>query len=294
MLNDSALAAMEFDLLSHASNYDLSDPQERLRSHTDLTLLFYSLGDALKPDAFVEAGAFNAQASRDMRRRLPSCRAVAFEANPHNYELWAKRIDYGKEGVEYLHKALSLEPGTVTFHVQKSRDGQELKKVTGRSSLLQRTDPTYEYEDVRVAATSLDNFFDPLPEKPMLWIDVEGASRPVLLGGRKLVSVASVVFIEVEEQPFWEGQWLVGDVTRFMGECGLVPVARDFESRSRVQYNMVFLRDTLRRNPVVRNVFTAYHSACAFPRVERISSVLPASRGGLALSGSTRRHSQNP
>ena len=70
MLNDSALATMEFSLLGHASNYDLNDPRERLRSHTDLTRLFYALADALNPDAFVEAGAFNAQASRDIKAKL--------------------------------------------------------------------------------------------------------------------------------------------------------------------------------------------------------------------------------
>ena len=287
MFNDGTLAAMDFALLSHASNYDLSDPRERLRSHVDLTLLFYSLGDVLKPDAFVEAGAFNAQASRDMKARLPKCRTVAFEANPYNYELWTQRIDYAKEGIEYVHKALSSEPGTVTFNVQKSRDGHELKKTTGRSSLLQRTDPAFEYDEIRVAATSLDDFFDPLPERPMAWVDVEGASKPVLSGGRKLFGATAAVFIEVEEKPFWEDQWLARDVVRFMGECGLVPVARDFESRSRTQYNVVFLRDELRQDPAVRSAFATYHSACAFPRVERISSVLPASRGGMALKGAS-------
>ena len=229
MFNEDTLAAMEFSLLGHACNYDLNDAQERLRSHTDLTLLFYSLADALKPDTFVEAGAFDAQASRDIKARLPTCRAVAFEANPYNHALWTKRIDYGKEGIEYLHQALSSEPGTVTFNVQKSRDGQELKKTTGRSSLLHRIDPKFQYDEVKVPATSLDAFFDPLPNLPMVWVDVEGASKPVLSGATKLIKAAAAVFIEVEEQPFWAGQWLAEDVTRFMGTCGLLPVARDFE-----------------------------------------------------------------
>ena len=35
--------------------------------------------------------------------------------------------------------------------------------------------------------------------------------------------------IEVEDQPVWQNQWLVGQVVEFLYQLGLVPVARDFE-----------------------------------------------------------------
>ena len=63
-----------------------------------------------------------------------------------------------------------------------------------------------------------------------------------------------------------------------MAGCGLVPVARDLKSPSRIQYNLVFLRADLRGDSVVREIFAAYHSACAFHRIERVSSVSSAPR----------------
>ena len=74
-----------------------------------------------------------------------------------------------------------------------------------------------------------------------MWIDVEGASAQVLRGATGILGAVAVVMIEVESDRRWEGQeWVDHDVVRFFASVGLIPVARDRQSR--LQYNIVFAR----------------------------------------------------
>src|SRR5690606_1931441 len=148
-----------FSLLRHAANYDLFDFNERLRSHHDLVRLFNSLINVFKPGLFVEAGAFWAEASRDIKRRLPQTRVVAFEANPYNYAMCTAEVDYEAAGVEYVHTALSSKPGDVTFKVPTSKNNEPMDKTMGRASILERTDAKFTHEMVTVPGTTLDAFF---------------------------------------------------------------------------------------------------------------------------------------
>ena len=69
----------------------------------------------------------------------------------------------------------------------------------------------------------------------------EGASAVVLRGATRLLDEVDVLMIEVEEIPLWDGQeWTRSDVVEFLGGHGLVPVARDRQSR--MQFNVVFVR----------------------------------------------------
>ena len=185
---------------------------------------------------------------------------VAFEANPHNYRLCKDRFNYDKLGVEYIHSAVASEPGDLTFKVQMIENGEKINKATGRSSIFQRRDAKYGFETVTVPGTSLDSFFTPKPSNCVLWIDVEGAAELVLKGGRGLLEAASMVYIEVEDKALWEGQWLTRDITRFLHGYEMLPVARDFESQSRVQYNLIFMKKHLRSNRLVWRYFSEFYS----------------------------------
>jgi FkbM family methyltransferase len=253
------------DLLRHACCYDLRDPKERQRSHNDLVWLFEKLVRVVKPHTFIEAGAFFAEASRKVKKDIPDTRVVAFEANPHNFKMCKERFDYEALGVEYLHYALSQVGGTVTFNIQVQKGDSDVRKTTGRNSLLTRDGSQYAYERVSVPAIALDSFFSEQPKESVLWIDVEGAAEMVLLGGKRLLKSTKLVFIEVEDKPIWPGQWLTHDVVRFLSGYNLVPVARDFESRSQIQYNMIFMKSSLLRRPGISRSFVQFYSRAAYP-----------------------------
>ena len=76
-----------------------------------------------------------------------------------------------------------------------------------------------------------------------MWIDVEGASREVLTASTKLLQQVQTIFIEVEDVPFWQEQWLAGDVDKFLKEQNFVKVARDYEYP--LQNNVIYVRSDL-------------------------------------------------
>jgi hypothetical protein len=70
-------------------------------------------------------------------------------------------------------------------------------------------------------------------------VDVEGAARNVLSGGTDVLQRASILFMEVEDAALWKQAWRTADVASFLYDAGMLPLARDFESR--YQYNMIFV-----------------------------------------------------
>ena len=101
--------------------------------------------------------------------------------------------------------------------------------------------------EVTVAATTLDAFFaDRPPAGCAVWIDVEGAAHLVLDGAHELLGDTQVLIIEVEERAVWSGQKVRREVVAELRRLGFVPVARDFQAR--LQFNIVFIRDSLRQS----------------------------------------------
>jgi FkbM family methyltransferase len=236
-------AAFEHQLRLHASHIDLAN-RGRYRSTHLLDEFFFELVEIAVPALFVEAGAFDATASRRIARDLPATRVVAFEANPSNYQLWTREVDFVGAGVEYLDLALAEAPGTRTFHL-RSTESADPEALVEDNSLLPRasSSPNLSAETVTVQATTLDQHFPGRTARAALWVDVEGANREVLSGGHEFLRTCDVVKIEVEDVPLWDNQWLAVDVFEAMLAAGLNPIARDVQADG--QYNALFVSETL-------------------------------------------------
>jgi FkbM family methyltransferase len=216
-----------------------------------------------QPDLFVEAGAKDASTSRRARTIVEDARVVAFEANPYVYERFLDD-DFARHRVEYRHLALSDTTGPVTFNVRRSDEGAP--RADGKGSLKQRVRDARDPEQVEVQATTLDDFFaDAEITSCALWVDVEGATDRVLCGGRDLLSRAAVVVVEVEDVHdwVWGPAWTAHDVSAHLFDLGLVPVARDYQSRH--QYNVVYVSAALLRDHRFR-VRLAEHRSAALRR----------------------------
>jgi FkbM family methyltransferase len=203
---------------------------------------FRDLCSELSPTLSLEVGAHEGSFSTWMKAESPATRCIAFEANPYVHRKYADR--HADRGVEYLHMAVSEQNGTVElgiprqFHNFKTGNRYEKGRRNKMASLA-----THRYaeetETVEVPSVRLDDFVAVGEDDTVVaWIDVEGASGTVLASGRNVLSRASVVYIEVENEPVWDGQWLDTDVARFLATCGLVPICRD--SQRAHQYNVVF------------------------------------------------------
>ncbi len=253
------------DLRFLATCFDLTDPNERKRSASELLNFYLDLVTAINPDVAVEIGAFDASFSQAIKQRLPHVRAVAFEANPYNFNEVVGRVAVA--GIEYLHKAVSDVDGTVTFNIMAEYAGDKFPRVKGNDSLLQRTAPGVAYEQVVVPSVTADTFFGQAQFaecRPCLWIDVEGAASKVIEGATKLLARTQSVLIEVEDYRHWDGQWLSKDVDAAMASHGLMPVARDFEYEN--QFNVIYVNASVADADWIDQLLTRFHSRVATGR----------------------------
>lgn len=214
---------------------------------------FRELCLGLQPTLGLEVGAHEATFSRWLKDAVPAARCVAFEANPYVHQKYVDEV--GAAGVEYLHLAVSEVNGSVDLGIPRqlhnTRKGRRFAKDRdSRMASLAAHRYAEETEQVTVPSVPLDDFVSVHDDDVVVvWIDVEGATGPVLSSGRKVLSHASLVYVEVETEPVWDGQWLDVDVARFLAECGLVPVLRDVQRKH--QHNVVFARAELAADPEV-------------------------------------------
>lgn len=97
-----------------------------------------------------------------------------------------------------------------------------------------------------------------MPSSCCIWIDVEGSTGQVLSGARRILEAASILMVEVEDQPLWTGQWLRPQVVTFLLEAGFLPIARDFQSR--YQYNVIFIKESFLDHAQVRSAIVNFYS----------------------------------
>lgn len=229
-----------------------------------LTSFFYELQKILRPNCFLEIGAFEASFSRAMKEMFSSSNVWAFEANPYNYEYY-KRLN---EGIHYLNLAVSELNGTLSFYLQDRNlsDGSEIEKIRGNNSILNRNDNTLSYKEVEVDSVTLDSFIESenVTNKFFsLWIDVEGANKNIFGGLNKYLNNCLSFLIEVEEIEYWKNQWLCDDLVNFLKERNFIPILRDFEDNN--QYNVVFINkkilENLNKKTEIANLIQNYFSA---------------------------------
>jgi FkbM family methyltransferase len=225
-------------LLDRVMRLDLAGTEERQHTTVDLIEFFFDLVEAAAVERFVEAGAKDATASIRASRELGIESVVAFEANPFTHRRFVESVR--RAGVGYEQLALSDTQGSVSINVRLRPDGSP--SADGQASLLLRHDNPPGHESVVVDAVRLDDYFACSPGgRVAMWVDVEGASSVVLRGADRLLEETDVVMIEVEEVPLWDGQeWTRREVVASLGDRGLVPIARDRQSR--LQFNIVFVR----------------------------------------------------
>jgi FkbM family methyltransferase len=232
--------------LRDADDAGLSPPLLQRRVRT----AFRSLARLTDPTLTLEIGAFEAGFSRWVTRELPRARAVAFEANPL---VWAHhRDEVTALGVEYLNLAIGPENGPVTLNVPRDFDGRARAPVNRMSSLGSNL-RSEEQVAVEVPGVRLDDAV-PLSDDDRLvaWIDVEGALGAVLPGSSRTLGRAAAVYVEVEAEPIWEGQWLDRDVLDWFEGIGMVPLLRDRQRRE--QYNVLLVPREAAARPEVTNL----------------------------------------
>ncbi len=214
----------------------------------------------IEPTVVLEIGAHEASFSRWAAASLSSASVQAFEANPHVYEKYADELS--GTGVDYRHLAVGPVNGEVQLNVPRAVRGIE-RPLTNRMASLGVHTQAGDTLQVSVPAVRLDDHLSLGPEDVVVaWIDVEGANEPVLNSAGSVLDRLAGIFIEVESETTWEGQWLDTDVARFLRGHGFLPVARDVIRGRPHQYNVVFVPARLaRKAQTARRVARILHPA---------------------------------
>jgi len=181
-------------------------------------------------DILLECGARGAETSIRFKKENPYSRVIAFEANPITYS--KSTIKAKEHGVEIYNIGITDKCGTMPFRIP-------LKKETaGNASFMKRSKERM-HRTVDVQVKNIDSL-DLKEENIILWIDVEGMGYEVLVGAENTLENTSVVFIEVEEHPYWVGQKLADDVDLFLKSKGFSFYKKDQEYS--MQHNRIYIK----------------------------------------------------
>jgi len=206
--------------------------------------LFHRLCRRVQPAFALEIGAHEASFSQWAVAELPGVRSLAFEANPYVHEKYADRLHAA--GVDYRNVAVAPASGEVELHLPLEVAGKT-RTLTSRMASLAHHVRAADSTSVTVPAVRLDEEPALLGEGRLVaWIDVEGANEAVLRSGADVLDRTDVLYLEVEDDLTWEGQWLDHHAAAHLRDHGLIPVARD--TKRTHQYNVVFVRAELAAN----------------------------------------------
>lgn len=137
-------------------------------------------------------------------------RIVLVEADPRN-AAWIRDIPLAAlDGVTVIEAAIAAHTGTCTFHGCDNQAGQSygsgsIRKPTGHLEHF----PWCTFPHVKeVPCFTLDDIFknEQLDHIDVLWVDIQGAERDMIAGGKHALSRTRFMMIEAEEVEFYEGQ----------------------------------------------------------------------------------------
>ncbi len=212
------------------------DPAWRRRTAALLREAFFGIVRALECDVLIECGARAAETSIRFLEE-GGRRAIALEANPYPFiERTAKATEHG---VDARNLGVGRAAGVLDLRIPWS----STSLTSGFASLMPRIGGE-DYASIPVEITTLDAIGATVSASARIavWVDVEGSTFEVLAGGEGLLERdgCQVLFVEVEEQPFWEGQRLAADVDEHLCLAGYVPNMRDAEYEH--QHNVKYVR----------------------------------------------------
>lgn len=193
---------------------------------------FLKIQDDLKPTMSIEVGAYDADFSVQMSKRIDS--VYAFEASKPVFDRYSGILAIEAPKVKYINKAITNHEGQIEIWFDKNTNPADVGHNGIKSG-------RYDSYSQMVDCTSLDLYFKDIQNQNIcLWIDCEGANREVLAGSERILSMTSSVYIEVEDKPLWDDMWVWDDVLKFMGDRGFV-YAKGYGYAPN-QFNTIFVR----------------------------------------------------
>jgi len=173
-----------------------------------------AINDVYKP-LIVEIGAHIGDDTKFFIENYANSEIIAFEPDPRNFEVLTKRFGFNKSIALYNY-ALSDKTGITSFFksieqevTQKSINknlhikdfGFDPNNLLGSASSSLIFPSHLKGESIKVNTRKLDDFDHELEDKEIFltWIDVQGAEKMVIDGGRKYLNRSKFIWIEYGE-----------------------------------------------------------------------------------------------
>ena len=179
----------------------------------------------------LEAGAWDGDTTYAMLCAMPDALIVAMEPDSRPLARLHARFDGREGGVQIVPAAAGAVNGVVPWYASHGdlradccRDGDwDLSSSLRRPEhhLLRAPEITFDWQEVR--CVRIDDLPAEFPDirfprfYELAFIDVQGAQRDVIAGGRKTLDSTPWIYIELHHTPEYEGE------PTFQGLCVLLP-----------------------------------------------------------------------
>ncbi len=168
----------------------------------------------IEAPVIVELGAYHGEDSAWMRQVAPNYKLnVLVEPDSRNFSHVLRSVQ-GYAEVFPVMGAISNRTGRTIFYTGLNQD--QPAGISASGSIRNPTAHREIFPDItfplnlrtHVACWTLDDLIKDLhiDSVDLLWVDIQGAERDMIAGGQRTLRNTRYLFIEAEEQAFYEGQ----------------------------------------------------------------------------------------
>ena len=198
----------------------------------------------LMPKDVLDIGAHTGQFYKWAKSAWPYCNVFMIEANPLHQNTLLNLTANTKD--EYLISALGDKEREVTFYTRSDKphtEGNSYYKEANYWDIPQLV------QEETVTLKKLDDLFDEEKVFDLVKMDTQGSELDILKGGKKLITKATAVILEVAYIEYNLGAPTSDEVIKHMNSIGfeeIMSIGEHYEGEEISQKDLLFLNKELK------------------------------------------------
>ena len=198
----------------------------------------------LMPKDVLDIGAHTGQFYKWAKTAWPYCNVFMIEANPLHENTLLNLTANTKD--EYLISALGDKEREVTFYTRSDKphtEGNSYYKEANYWDIPQLV------QEETVTLKKLDDIFDEEKVFDLVKMDTQGSELDILKGGKKLITKATAVILEVAYIEYNLGAPTSDEVIKHMNNIGfeeIMSIGEHYEGEEISQKDLLFLNKELK------------------------------------------------
>lgn len=198
----------------------------------------------LMPKDVLDIGAHTGQFYKWAKSAWPYCNVFMIEANPLHQNTLLNLTANTKD--EYMISALGDKEREVTFYTRSDKphtEGNSYYKEANYWDIPQLV------QEETVTLKKLDDIFDEQKVFDLVKMDTQGSELDILKGGKKLITKATAVILEVAYIEYNLGAPTSDEVIKHMNSIGfeeIMSIGEHYEGEEISQKDLLFLNKELK------------------------------------------------